>query len=313
MCGASSDVPTTAAADVPLFSAGLRLLSLRALGLLGIRRIVSTSGLGYKFVCHIGDLAEFPFYHRRAFESELAICSAWLQQDDRPVVYDVGANVGFFATHLAQMLASWSPQIYAFEPVPTTFIKLVQSVQRLGLHDVVHPVGAAVTDHAGPVRIAYSDRNSMYAQVTSDGPNPRVGSRVAHAAGITLDRFQAYAGERPALLKIDVEGSEVAVLRGAEGLLSRPDRPAIMLEHNPTTLSECGVPLRSLHALLSGYALHYVDDLDGQRMPFGNPIAAPEHVDWTCNLFAVPRVEGASARWTGALQRAKRQLERSGR
>ena len=44
--------------------------------------------------------------------------------------------MGFFATQLAQMLARQSPEVYAFEPVPTTFVKLVQSVNQLGLNDL---------------------------------------------------------------------------------------------------------------------------------------------------------------------------------
>ena len=42
------------------------------------------------------------------------------------------------------MLAHRTPIIYAFEPVPTTFAKLVQSVQRLGLNNSIVPVPAAV-------------------------------------------------------------------------------------------------------------------------------------------------------------------------
>jgi FkbM family methyltransferase len=297
MCGDASDVSAAAAADIPLVSGAARLAWLTALHAVGIERFVTTSGLGYDFVCHPGDLASFPFYYRRAYQAELKLCAAWLQGDDRPVVYDVGANGGFVSTHLAQMLARRQPRIYAFEPVPATFAKLAQSVQRLGLSESVVPVPAAVLDIPGPVCISYSDRNSLLAQVSPRGLNARVGDRLAQAKGITLDAFYARVGALPKLVKIDVEGSELAVLRGAQGLLSSPDRPAILFEYNPFTSTESAFCVRTLLDLLPGYTLHYVDDLRGQQIPFGERIWAGEKIDWICNLFAVPVTTSCTERW----------------
>lgn len=306
VCGPSTTIPVTAAANIPLFSASLRFVWLKVLGAAGIKKFVSRSGLGYDFVCHVGDLSEHPFYHRRANESELALCAAWLHDENEPIVLDVGANVGFVSTQLAQMLAARSPTIYAFEPVPTTFAKLVQSVEALGLHDRVQPIAAAVLDEARQVCLSYSLKNSLYAQITPGGLNPRVGDHLAYAQGVTLDAFCSLNGVSPALLKIDVEGSEVAVLRGASGLLSRSDRPAILIEYNPLTLSECGVNGRSLSELLAGYSLYYVDDLEGQIMPFGKPVSRINEITWICNLFAVP--ENSLGRWASALERSERRL-----
>jgi FkbM family methyltransferase len=306
VCGPSTTVPTSAAANIPLFSASLRFAWLKVLGAAGIRNFVTRSGLGYDFVCHVGDLSEYPFYHRRAYENELALCAAWLHDEDEPVVLDIGANVGFVSTQLAQMLTARSPTIYAFEPVPTTFAKLVQSVQALGLHDQVKPIAAAVVDEPGQVCLSYSLTNSLYAQITPGGLNPRVGDKLAYVQGATLDAFCSLKGVRPALLKIDVEGSEVAVLRGASGLLSGSDRPPILIEYNPLTLSECGANERSVSELLAGYALYYVDDLEGQVMPFGSPVSRINEITWICNLFAVP--EDSLGRWVSALKHAVHRL-----
>jgi hypothetical protein len=132
-----------------------------------------------------------------------------------------------------------------------------------------------------------------------------VGNKLAPAEGITLDQFCASGEVFPKLVKIDVEGSEVAVLRGARSLLSRPDRPAILFEHNPVALTESGCSLRTVTDLLPGYALHYVDDLAGQKIPFGHPIEV-DKIDWTCNLFAVPLAESSADRWASVLARAQR-------
>jgi FkbM family methyltransferase len=301
MCGAT-DVTAAAAMDMPLLSSGVRLAWLKALAAVGVEKFVARSGLGYDFICHTGDLAGFPFYMRQAYRAELKLCAAWLEDEHRPIIFDVGANDGFVATQLAQMLAASGPKIYAFEPVPATFARLAQAVERLGLDGAVHPVPAAAVDAPGPVRLTYSERNSLLAQITTNGLNPRVGDKLAQATGITLDSFCASAA-LPHLVKIDAEGSEVAVLRGARELLSRPDRPAILFEYNPLAWGETGANARTLLDLLPGYSLHYVNDLGGQRIAFGAPFEA-EAIAWTCNLFAVPSRASSVERWTRVLKRS---------
>jgi len=302
MCGSADYVSADYASDIPLLSSAARLAWLKALGALGVKNFITTSGLGYDFVCHTGDLANFPFYDRQAYRPELQLCLGWLQGEDSPVVYDIGANDGFVSTHLAQMLAGHAPKIYAFEPTPTTFAKLVQSVERLGLSNSVYPVAAAVIDNPRPVRISYSERNSLLAQIHQPGLNPRGGDKIADAKGVTLDEISSLTRTFPQLLKIDAEGSEAAVFRGAQRLLSRPDRPAILFECNAATLVQCGESVATLTDLLGGYALYYVNDYCGQKIPFGDPVENPANIDWVCNLFAVPVTDSASRRWASVLE-----------
>src|SRR5262249_45880997 len=79
----NSSLSTDVAADIPLFRAGVRLAYLKALAALGISNFVARSGLGYNFVCHVGDLAAFPFYHLGAYRAELELASAWLRMTDK--------------------------------------------------------------------------------------------------------------------------------------------------------------------------------------------------------------------------------------
>lgn len=314
MVGSTATVDPAGFTELSLVGAGLRFAWLRSLRALGIRQIVSKSGLGYPFVCHIGDLAEHPFYVRNAYEKELAICAAWLRQQPKDiVVYDVGANTGFFSCHLAQMLSDRAVRIYAFEAVPTTFSALTMSVSRLGLQDKVFPFPAAVRDEPGPTVLTYSKQKSLCSQVTPHGLNARIGNNLAHAIGITLDEFQLCSGSLPALMKVDVEGSELHVFRGAQALLSRADRPAIHFEYNPETIGQSGASLIHFQKLLAGYELNYIDDLSGQKFPFGQPMTESKlrEVDWMCNLFAVPETADAKSRWAAALTDAQSRIGRT--
>ena len=73
MCPNLSPPSTNVAADIPLFRGGMRLAYLKALAALGISNFVARSGLGYNFVCHVGDLAAFPFYHPGAYRAEQSL------------------------------------------------------------------------------------------------------------------------------------------------------------------------------------------------------------------------------------------------
>jgi FkbM family methyltransferase len=302
VCGRPDFVSTGILADASLLDVGARYAALRLMGLAGMRSFVARSGLGFDFVCHIGDHAEFPFCLRRAYARELAICEGWLVGEEAPVVFDVGANVGFVSTHLAQILAARAPRIYAFEPVAPTFDKLVDSVRRLGLNECIIPCPAAVAERSGEVRMAASAGNSMLAHVTENGEG-----LVAEAT--TLDDFCASTGVQPALIKMDIEGSEAAALRGGRRCLERADRPAILFEYDARSLAHRGETGESLAEGLVGYDLYYVDDLRGQLLPFGSPVASFEGIDWICNLFAVP--EGADLRWTTALAWADARLQKA--
>jgi FkbM family methyltransferase len=279
-------------------STTLRLTWLRLLAALGVKKFVGTSCVGHRYVCHLGDfLGENPFYNSDAFRIELMLCAAWLGGRKSPVVYDVGANLGFFCTQLAQMLKRESTKIYAFEPAPETFCKLSQSVSKLALKEHIETVAAAVGEHAEAVQLSYSCKKSLFAQITPNGLNARVGDKLVYAAAFTLDEFSALSDSFPCLVKIDVEGSEVAVLRGAQNILTQPLRPAILFEFNPLTLLETGSSVGSFTRYLTGYAIYYVDDFEGQKIPFGSCVERIAGIDWVCNLFAVPDDEQSRERW----------------
>ena len=127
----------------------------------------------------IGDSnGENPYYNRSANCVEIVLMAAWCRQFVQPVILDVGANVGFIATQLAQILRPQSPRVFSFEPVPFTFQRLLASVRLLGLEDFVYPVCGALSDVAALRHITYSKWNTMFAQVT-ETMNPRATSSAA--------------------------------------------------------------------------------------------------------------------------------------
>jgi FkbM family methyltransferase len=282
-----------------------RQLWLQLLRRAGVKHFRATSGLGLPFICHLGDLAgEVPFYNRVHSKKEIMLMSSWCSTFENPMIVDVGANNGFIATQVAQLLRHRHPRIYAFEPVPSTFAQLKLSVDRLGLNESVIPVCSALSDTNGIAQICYNPRESVYAQVKSDTANPRVGRCSAFSAAVTLDQVVASLRVKPSLIKIDVEGFEPHVLRGAANLLSNCEPPAICFEWNPLAASEVKSSLSEISQMLTGYRFFYVDDFGGQRKPFGEELLKLDALTWTCNIFAVPAQEALDELRRAAIAKA---------
>ena len=118
------------------------------------------------YICHLGDFSgEVPFYSPRHSATEILLMASWCREIEEPVIFDVGANNGFVATQLAQLLRDRSPTVYAFEPVPSTFAQLALSIEWLDLHTWVRPICCAVSDSPGLCAISYNPRESLFAQV----------------------------------------------------------------------------------------------------------------------------------------------------
>lgn len=132
--------------------------------------------------------------------------------DPLRTIFDVGGNFGQTALHLAAAFPK--AHVYSFEPVPSSFQRLQKSAAH---YPAISPFNLAIGDQAGVLPI----------HVT---PNAETNTFLAHAGSTdsldvpmeTLDDFTAaHHIETIDLLKIDVEGYELMVLKGAETLLSR--------------------------------------------------------------------------------------------
>jgi len=176
-------------------------------------------------------------------------------------MFDVGANVGYY-TLLGSHRVGTTGHVVAFEPLPAN-VRFLQRHVRLNRVQNVSLQAVAVSDHDGRARFAPHASNAM-------GKLSDAGS--VEVATVSLDSI-AKAGRfpDPNLLKIDVEGAELGVLRGAAQLLDRA-RPAILLAtHGADVHRQCCDFLRN-----AGYELRPID-------------ASITSTDTTDEIIATPR------------------------
>jgi len=135
---------------------------------------------------------------------------------------DVGANVG---TYTILACAVKGARGISVEPVPATYGRLLENLSVNGLSGRVEALNLGLADKVGELRFT-SGENTMNHVVTEE----ERASDTVRVRVVTLDAM--LNGRCPAVLKIDVEGFEAAVLAGASATLSNPSLHSVIMELN---------------------------------------------------------------------------------
>ncbi len=158
-------------------------------------------------------------------------------------VLDVGAHTGYY-TLLASALVGGDGRVWAFEPEPRNARYLRGNVDANGRANV-RVTEAAVSDESGTARFG-AGTGTGTGRLTRDGD--------LEVRTLTLDGFCRRHELVPAAVKIDVEGAEQRVLRGATHTL-RTARPVVFLStHGPKVRKACLDLLES-----AGYRVEPID------------------------------------------------------
>lgn len=167
------------------------------------------------------------------------------------VFLDVGANVGYFSRLIAQEFPEAT--IHAFEPHPLTYKVLRMNTWPYGERIRTWPV--ALSDGRGTVALSTSSNN--LGDTRSMRARDHVVASVV-APSISIDEL--LGGIEADLVKIDVQGAELAVIRGMTRLIKRSPVPRIIMEFAPGLLQADGIdPLIALDGLRElGFGLHLV-------------------------------------------------------
>ncbi len=163
------------------------------------------------------------------------------------VCVDVGANIGYFSMMMAKH-AGASGKTFAFEPVPDTFEALQKNAFLAGMDGLcIEPRHAGVSDQIGELVIVRREHSTLNEVRAVDD---RLDAGVVRVKSLTLESFvKGEALSQPiALLKIDVEGHELAVIQGGVAVLRSGQVRQLILEVTPgedavqidRILSECG-------------------------------------------------------------------------
>lgn len=191
---------------------------------------------------------------------------AWLRRllaaRESSVFYDVGANYGYYTL----VAAGCGARVVSFEPVSATYEVLRRNVRRNLLADVA-TVRIALGDTIG------STLMTLYSSSGNNGAVRRSRGAVAHLTTLgveevdlrTLDDVLAEGSfVPPTVMKLDTEGSELRILRGARRVLAA-HRPILIIEHDSDIARDAGYCIMDVLRELGQYSYSSFGLADSER------------------------------------------------
>lgn len=190
------------------------------------------------------------------------------------VVIDIGANIGTYTVPLARLVGP-NGRVVAFEPNRPTFACLRQNVRQNRLGNVTL-VRAAAGPESGFAGLVVTEDNFGEVHLAPPG-----GAEAARVAVTTVDEQVASLGlGRVDYIKIDVEGFELAALRGARRTLAANPKLLVQTEIVPAQAARYGFGVGDLVEFFSAYGLtpHVCAPDGGLRRV--DPKRAGDEADW---------------------------------
>ncbi len=204
----------------------------------------------------------------------------FLAQFVRPgwVVLDIGAHYGLYSLLMSKKVAP-TGIVIAFEPSPRERRWLLLHLRLNRCRNVcVEPL--ALGDREGEAEFflyAITSRNSLR-------PQPWTLSQRIKVPMITLDAYLERQGiDCVDFVKMDTEGAELSILKGAQRLLSQNPRPILMCELNDSVTSAWGYPAKAIYEFLAEQGFHWFG-----ITPQGILSFCPVKDEFNENLVAVP-------------------------
>ena len=193
---------------------------------------------GFLMPCDIAKMLQRQFYFFGTYFIEEDILDCWQEAaKGTKVILDVGANAGIYS--LAALAIEPGAFVHAFEPTPEIAARLRKTAKLNGLRRLhVHEVAvSSKSGHASLRRVCGELGTNEGMNFISTEP---CNSGADIVRTICLDQFcQQQAIDHIDLLKLDVQGHEHAVLKGAEHLIQDGRIGTIFMELNWATGATC--------------------------------------------------------------------------
>jgi FkbM family methyltransferase len=167
------------------------------------------------------------------------------------VAIDVGANVGLFTVPLALRAAETGGHVYAFEPMPGSYMRLLENITANDLSAITTCLQLALGAENGQAEIEPIEVRT--------GNAMRVLEPSEISQRVTIKRLDDLAQEvhivRCDVIKVDIEGGELDFLRGAARFI-RQQRPTIYLELNTPHMQRLGWSEDDVLTLAADWGYH---------------------------------------------------------
>lgn len=207
----------------------------------------------------------------------------FLRDGDRCI--DVGAHVGRHSIPMAHCVAP-SGEVYAFEPLPIIFNQLETTIDDMALGSVISARQCALSDACGETDFVLVHEVPEYSGLRPRHYDMQVTTETIRVQTLRLDGLFKAETHGIRYIKIDCEGGELKVLRGAIELLRR-DRPVISFECGDNSLESYDYDSGAIYDFFAehGYSIRSITQLPLDRTAFIAAATWQEYWDY----LAIPR------------------------
>ena len=188
----------------------------------------------------------------RFWEADVEPIKCFIRPGDSAI--DLGVNIGWYTTVLSRLVGERG-KVYAVEPIPETFALLLSVIKKLGLKNVV-PLNCAVSDSNGAAvmeipKHEYGGANFYMARIVSGKSSDPSLDKIEVPLRSLDSLVPGRLSEGVTFVKCDVEGHELAVLKGASQFFEKV-KPAMLIEVTGTAEMQ-DAPNNEFHAIMKGY------------------------------------------------------------
>ena len=206
-----------------------------------------------RMIVDLNDEMQFPIYYNN-FESKYDLILRSILPGTR-IALDVGGNIGQYAL----LFSRYAERVFTFEPMPKKIAHLSYHIALNYLAHKIKLIPKALSDREGNAIFAlpYDPANDGTASLVLDPTwdSPRITVECT-----SLDTFcKIESLDEIDLIKMDIEGGELAALRGMTNVLSQPHKPILILELNQPMMSVAGYTASDVQEFLRPFGYKAYD------------------------------------------------------
>lgn len=230
-------------------------------------------------------------------QNEILFLRKYLKPGD--TFFDIGSNIGLFSLHAAQIVTN-NGNIHAFEPTPKTFARLMENIELNRYQNIITANNIGISSDIGKLSLNIStdghDAWNTFAKQSEICFEKKI--------EIPVEKLDNYMSEKQisckdiALIKIDVEGWEMEVLKGAKNLLLDENAPVLMVEFTESNLFAAGTNCYEIYDLIVSYGYKWYRYDSKNNILHHDPKRIHYPYD---NILAIKNLDQANSRINSSL------------
>lgn len=211
-----------------------------------------------------------------SYELDLIKIMAQYLEKEKDAI-DIGANIGLFSVYFAKNINE-NCKVLSIEPTPNAYKLLINNVTRNSCSNKIIFYNGALSDSEGKVTINFVEGKEEYSsigKINSDYIGHIISNKIS-VQTTTLDKLVEQYNIKPGFIKIDTEGAELLVLKGALETLEK-FHPIILSELCDNLLKELNNSAKEVIDLLKSHNYKVIDIKNPHskiKYPFSGEILA---------------------------------------